>query len=182
MTSTTPARHDPAATDSPHDGLRPAVRVVAGITRIALGWIFLWAFVDKLFGLGHGTAAKDAWLDGGSPTFGFLSFGAVGPFQGVYHRIAGAAWADWLFMLGLLGIGVALILGICMNLAAASGALMLLLMWTAVLPPQNNPVIDDHIVYALVLGLLALLDAGRWLGLGGTWQRLPLVQRAPVLR
>ena len=156
--------------------------VFGGLARIALGWVFLWAFLDKTFGLGYATESKDAWIDGGSPTFGFLSFGAAGPFKGVYNGIAGDAWADWLFMLGLLAIGVALILGVFMNLAAAAGALLLILMWTAVLPPENNPMIDDHIVYALTLGLLATLGAGRWLGLGHRWEKTPLVQKAPVLR
>ena len=87
--------------------------------------------------------------------FGFLSFGATGPLQGTYNDIAGAAWADWLFMLGLLGIGAALILGIAMRIAAAAGALLLVMMWSAVLPPENNPFMDDHLIYALVLGLLA---------------------------
>jgi thiosulfate dehydrogenase (quinone) large subunit len=169
-----------ATTHSPRES--SALRVVGGLTRIALGWIFLWAFLDKAFGLGHGTASKDAWINGGSPTFGFLKFGAAGPFKSFYNSIAGDAWADWLFMIGLLAIGVTLILGVFMNLAAAAGALMLLLMWTAVLPPENNPVIDDHIVYALTLGLLALLHAGRWLGLGQMWERMPFVQRSPILR
>ena len=50
------------------------------------------------------------------------------------------AWADWLFMLGLAAIGTALLLGIGMRVAAVSGALLYLLMWTVVLPPQTNPV------------------------------------------
>ena len=53
-----------------------------------------------------------------------------------------------------------------MNLAAGAGALPLILMWTAVLPPENNPFMDDHIIYAFTLGLLASLGAGRWIGLG----------------
>jgi thiosulfate dehydrogenase [quinone] large subunit len=157
-------------------------QVLGGLTRISLGWVFLWAFLDKAFGLGYATTSKDAWIDGGSPTFGFLSFGAAGPFKGAYHSIAGDAWADWLFMIGLLSIGIALILGVFMNIAAAAGALLLLLMWTAVLPPENNPVMDDHIVYALTLGLLACLGAGRWLGLGRMWERTPLVQKSALLR
>ena len=108
--------------------------------------------------------------------------GADGPFASFYHSIAGATWADWLFMLGLAGIGVALVAGIFMRIAAASGALMLVLMWSAVLPPANNLFMDDHLVYALVLVLLALIGAGRFLGLGGIWQRLAIVQRHPVLK
>lgn len=159
-----------------------ALHLLGGLTRISLGWVFLWAFLDKAFGLGYATASKDAWIDGGSPTFGFLSFGAAGPFKGVYNSIAGDAWADWLFMIGLLAIGIALILGVFMNIAAGAGALLLLLMWTAVLPPENNPVMDDHIIYALTLGLLACLGAGRWLGLGVMWERTTLVRKFPTLR
>src|SRR4029453_123675 len=40
-----------------------------------------------------------------SPTKGFLGNVAVGPFESVFHSWAGAAWADWLFMIGLLGGG-----------------------------------------------------------------------------
>ena len=34
------------------------VRYAAAAARISLGWIFLWAFLDKTFGLGHETAAR----------------------------------------------------------------------------------------------------------------------------
>jgi len=159
-----------------------AVRYVAGATRLALGWIFLWAFLDKMFGLGHETTSKDAWINGGHPTFGFLKFAAAGPFKGLYNDIAGQGWADWAFMLGLLSIGLALMLGVLMNLAASAGAILLVLMWTAVLPPENNPFMDDHLVYAAVLVLLALLGAGRYLGLGAYWERLPFVKKSAILR
>ena len=48
-------------------------------------------------------------------------------------------WADWLFMIGLLVIGLALVLGFTMRIAASAGVAMLVLMWSAVLPPANNP-------------------------------------------
>ena len=50
------------------------------VLRIATGLIFLWAFLDKLFGLGYATPRRQAWIDGGSPTQGFLNSGDVGPF------------------------------------------------------------------------------------------------------
>jgi thiosulfate dehydrogenase [quinone] large subunit len=150
--------------------------LLAGI-RLALGWVFLWAFLDKLFGLGRSTPAANAWLDGGSPTAGFLGKAATGPFSGIYHSIAGNAVVDVLFMTALLGIGLALILGIGMRIAAASGALLTVLMWTAVLPPATNPFMDDHLVYAAVLVLLALLGAGTTWGLGRRWAATPLVRR-----
>ncbi len=159
-----------------------ALRGVLAAIRLSLGWIFLWAFVDKLFGLGFATPSERSWLNGGSPTKGFLANAATGPFEGLYKSIAGATWADWLFMTGLAGIGIALIAGIAMRIATASGALLLVLMWTAVLPPENNPFMDDHIVYALVLVALALTGAGRYFGLGRTWERLAIVQKYPVLK
>jgi len=107
--------------------------------RLSLGWIFLWAFLDKLFGLGHETAANDAWVNGGHPTLGFLRFGTKGLFADFYRSFAGGAWADWLFMAALAGIGIALVAGIAMRLAAAAGVVLLVSMWTAVLPPANNP-------------------------------------------
>jgi thiosulfate dehydrogenase [quinone] large subunit len=160
----------------------PAARYVWAIARISLGFVFVWAFVDKLFGLGHETTDKQAWTNGGHPTMGFLKSAAAGPFKGFYNDIAGAAWADWLFMLGLAGIGTALILGVGIRLAAAAGAVMLVMMWSVVLPPENNVFMDDHLIYALLVVGLALVGAGDTLGLGRWWGQTSLVRRFPVLK
>ena len=179
-----PGRHDGEDREAAPKQLTEsaAARYVWAVTRLALGWVFAWAFLDKLFGLGHETPAGKGWIDGASPTEGFLTNAPKGPFAGFYHGLAGAAWADWLFMIGLAGIGAALLLGIGVRIAAASGALMLVLMWTAVLPPDNNPFMDDHLIYAIVLAGLALVKAGDTLGLGRRWSRTALVRRFPVLR
>ena len=150
-------------------------RYLWAVVRLCLAWTFLWPFFDKAFGLGHETASADAWLEGASPTEGFLS-NASGPFADFYQSFAGDAWADWGFMLGLLLIGTALLLGIGMRVAAISGATLLMLMWTAALPPENNPFMDDHIIYALVLLGLALVGAGNTLGLGRWWTSTNLVR------
>ena len=158
-----------------------AARYVLGGLRIAMGWIFLWAFLDKLFGLGHDTASKDAWINGGSPTMGFLKFGAKGPFTDFYHSIAGAGWADWLFMIGLAGIGLALITGIFMRIGTIAGVVLLLMMYSVALPPANNVFMDDHLIYAGLLVALALLRAEDTLGLGSWWQNTAVVQKYPWL-
>ena len=160
---------------------RRATRYTLAGLRLALGWIFLWAFLDKAFGWGFATEAKNAWINGGSPTKGFLGNAVQGPFADLYQSFAGAAWADSLFMIGLAAIGTALILGVGLRLAAAAGGLLLVLMWTAVLPPENNPFMDDHLIYAGLLAVLALTAAGNTLGLGRHWTRLPIVQRLPWL-
>lgn len=150
-------------------------------TRIALGFIFLWAFLDKLFGFGFATAANKTWLSGNSPTMGFLK-GSKGPFDSLFQGMAGSTVVDWLFMLGLLLIGLALILGIGMKIAAWSGALLMFLMWAAALPPKNNPIVDDHIIYILVLCILHCYEAGRYVGLGGWWEKTKLVQKFSFLK
>jgi thiosulfate dehydrogenase (quinone) large subunit len=155
---------------------RPFVRYVWAATRLCLGWTFLWPFMDKLFGLGHETPSAKSWLNGGNPTKGFLS-GSVGPFSGIYHDIAGAGLVNVLFMAGLLAIGVALLLGIAMRPACIAGATMLVLMWSASLPPESNVFMDEHIIYALVLLGLAAVGAGTTLGLGKRWARTEIVQR-----
>jgi thiosulfate dehydrogenase (quinone) large subunit len=151
-------------------------QAVLGVLRIVLGIYFLWAFFDKTFGLGFATPAEGAWVDGGSPTTGYLS-GVEGTFAGFFNGMAGAAWADWLFMAGLLGIGLALVLGIGMRIAAVSGTLLLVFMYLASLPLENNPVLDDHLTMALTIVALTMLGAGDVLGLGRAWKRLPLVRR-----
>ena len=181
MTTTTTTRSGHLAANGTRHEPSAAIRIVAGVTRLALGWVFLWAFLDKTFGLGFATPADAAWLKGGSPTTGYLS-SIDGTFADFFNGMAGHAWADWLFMLGLLGIGVALMLGVFMNLAALSATVMLVFMWMAALPLENNPFLDDHLVYAAVAVLLALMGAGRWLGLGAMWERLPFVQRSPLLK
>lgn len=159
-----------------------AYRFTLAVLRLSIGWVFVWAFLDKMFGLGRATPAEGAWIDGGSPTAGFLGNATTGPFASTFQSFAGAAWADWLFMLALLGIGTALMLGIGMRVAAVAGGALLLLMWAAVLPPANNPFMDDHLIYALVLVVLALTSAGRTLGLGRRWEELPLVTRFSALK
>ncbi|MBC9821191.1 hypothetical protein [Terrabacter sp. MAHUQ-38] len=170
-----------------------AFRYVAAATRLSLGWIFAWAFLDKLLALGFATGrdpetgAVDtfgpaAWINEGSPTLGFLQFGTKGPLADFYQSFAGAAWANWLFMVALAGIGAALMLGICMRIATVSGVALMLMMWSAALWPENNPFMDDHLIYALVLVLLLLGKAGHTFGLGRAWESLHLVQRFPVLK
>jgi thiosulfate dehydrogenase [quinone] large subunit len=180
MTTITTRKHDMATL--PRDRYSKATRLVGAALRIVLGWTFLWAFLDKLFGLGYATPSDRSWLNGGSTTRGFLENSATGPFQDLYRSIAGDAWADWLFMIGLLAIGVALTLGIAMRIAAVSAAILYVLMWTVALPPVNNPIVDEHLIGALAALLVALVGAGRWFGLGTWWERLPMVQRYPVLK
>lgn len=157
------------------------ITYIWGLLRIATGWIFLWPFLDKLFGLGLNTVPDKAWLAGGSPTFGFLKFATSGPFKEIFQGMAGSVLVDWLFMSGLLLVGVALMLGVLVRLAAFFGSLMLLLMWLAVLPPEHNPFLDEHLIYILILMGMVLSKAGNCLGLGKWWSGNNLVKKFSIL-
>ena len=102
-------------------------------------------------------------------------------FSSFYQSVAGAGIVNLLFMIGLLAIAIALSFGIAMRFAAAAGATMLMLMWSASLPPQDDLFLDNHIIYALLLIGLALVGAGNMLGLGRRWAQTSLVQRHPWL-
>lgn len=164
----------------------PFAMVFAGV-RILTGFVFLWAFLDKTFGWGYATASGKGWVDGGSPTKGFLSGVAAGPLQSTFHSMAGDAWVNWLFMLGLLAIGVAVMSGVALRFAAVAGTVMMALMWAAEWPPaqhlstgapsmSSNPLVDYHVLYAAILIALAVGHAGRVWGLGRGWERMAIVR------
>ena len=168
---------------------------VWGVLRLAMGWVFLWPFLDKAFSLGFATGraengsiqffGPDAWINGGSPTAGFLEFGVhtKGFFASFFAGLAGQAWVDWVFMLSIAAIGLALILGIGTRLAAIAGvAWMAVLYLASAVWPEHNPFLDDHVIYAIVLGGIAYVGAGRYLGFGGWWEKTALVRRFPVLK
>ncbi len=176
------------ALETPQAG-RAASRVWA-LLRISLGLVFLWSFLDKLLALGFATGraddgrvdvlGPDAWINGGSPTSGFLLHGTDGPLASTFRDMAGTPVVDWLFMLGMLGVGVALVLGIGMRIAAVAGAAQMLLIRAASPVPENNPIVDEHVIYALALFALLFAGAGDHWGLGRIWRRTRLVQRFPL--
>ncbi len=151
------------------------------IARLGLGWIFFWAFLDKTFGLGWSTPTERAWINGGSPTRGFL-MSRSGWFESIYHSMADSVLVEWLFMLGLLGIGLALLLGIGMRVATISGVLLLVLMYLSGVPfvrdaGATNPFWDAHLIEASLLLVLYFVDAGKHFGLAAWWAETRWVQK-----
>lgn len=157
------------------------------LLRLVMAWTFLWAFFDKLIGLGFSTCrdkstgvitymCANAVLSGGSPTTGFLK-GAAGPLGSVFQSLSGVAVVDWLFMFGLLGIGVALLFGAGMNLGTYGGAVLMMLMYFAAFVPSSNPITDAHILEALVLLTLNWSGSASavW-GLGNWWNSFSFVK------
>lgn len=156
--------------------------VLLSITRIALGFYFLWPFLDKLIGLGYSVCRQEdnsievmcdrAWLSGGHVTEGYLG-SATGPLADFYADLGTQRWTDWIFMIGLLGIGLALMLGIGTKVAAWAAPAMLLMMYTSHLWPTTNPFLDDHIIMALAIPAIVLVELEHQsIGLGRWWRRV----------
>lgn len=155
-----------------------AARALA-VLRILLGAVLLWAFADKAFGLGFATAAAKSWMAGGSPTAGYLG-SLKGSLAGAFQPLAGNPAVDAAFMLGLLLVGGALVLGVALRAAAVGGSALMLLMWLSSLPLKSNPVLDEHIIYAAAMIALAAAGAGRVWGFGRTWEGILQAAPAPV--
>jgi thiosulfate dehydrogenase [quinone] large subunit len=183
----TEAEH-PALTEVSGSMVTSTATKALAVLRLATGFVFLWAFLDKTFGLHYSTSSAKAWIHGGSPAGGFLKSVDVGPFQSTAHSIAGTWWTNWLFMLGMLGVGVALVAGVALRAAAASGVVIMAMMWFAEFPfaqhtsagaasGSTNPLTDYHFIYAVALIVIAATYAGNTWGLGRVWARLPFINR-----
>jgi len=183
MTATFVSTAGPIAGDTASDSTFSATvkhRSLA-VLRIATGFIFFWAFLDKTFGLGFSTPTERAWVNGGTPSQGFLMSDAVtGPLKGFFAGLA-SPLTDVLFMVGMFGIGLAVILGIGLRTSAIAGSAIMILMYLAEWPftpnaASSNPLVDYHIIYALALVVVAISAAGDTWGFGTQWKKLPVVR------
>jgi thiosulfate dehydrogenase (quinone) large subunit len=156
------------------------------LTRVTVGWVFLYAGLEKVFGSTPFTAA------------GFLKFGTIGttaekvadgtivnPTHGFWVSLAGNATlmpiVNFLVVFGEVAIGAALILGLATRFASIAGALMMTLFWIAAWDFAFG-VIEYHSVLAIVTLSLGIIGAGEFFGLDALVETTPIVKRAPALR
>lgn len=136
--------------------------------RLVMGYILLSSGLEKL--------ADGGWTNpGGFTAEPYLVHGVdeANPLKGMYLFFADHLWlVDPLVMWTQILIGLALIFGIFLRLAALGGALQMIFFWMgaweggllAGLPVAHGYVIDSSFVYALVLFGLGAWGAGRILG------------------
>lgn len=128
------------------------------LLRVGMGGLFLWAGWDKL-SLPFSAA-------------GFLKT-SFGPFAESFKSLAGNQTVDQLVAWGLTLGGLALITGIGTRLASAGLALLMVLIYLAHFPPVvPNHLIDNHVIFILVLGVIWTTKAGQVWGLG-KWLKVP---------
>jgi thiosulfate dehydrogenase [quinone] large subunit len=156
------------------------------LTRVTVGWVFLYAGIEKVFAAKPFTAA------------GFLQFGTVGttaekvaegtivnPTHGFWVDLAGNATLlpiiNFMVVFGEVAIGAALILGLATRFASVAGTLMMGLFWIAAWDFAFG-VIEYHSVLAIVTAALGIMGAGEYFGLDAIVDATPIVKRASALR
>ena len=132
-------------------------RISLFILRIYMGWMLLYAGLTKI-------------LNSDWSAVGYM--GSAKTFGSFYNLFLGDSILPVINVInewGLTLLGIALILGIFVRPAALLGALLMMLYYFPVLSfpyaGEHNFIIDDHIFYAMILVLLAVVRAGRIWGL-----------------
>ena len=128
------------------------------LLRISLGWLFLFAGYAKLTTAG-GFSAKQFLLN------------LHGPFSQFYLPMAGNPLVDNLVILGEILIGICLILGILVRFASFWGIIMMLLYYFAEYPPENGLIVNDQLIYALILVYFMFSNAGCFWGFDKTLEK-----------
>jgi thiosulfate dehydrogenase (quinone) large subunit len=155
-------------------------RTLIVLFRLSMGWVFLWAAIRQIPDAGWSAAG---FLSGAKTFPAFFDLMATPPFITVINALI--PWAHLL-------IGLALILGIGMRLAAIAGAALMILYYVPRLDfpfvgeGVTNLIVEYHLVYTFVIVYLAAVRAGRVFGLEGWLERLPAarayLQQHPTVR
>ncbi len=129
------------------------------LLRLAMGWLMFYAGITKVL--------NPEWS-----AAGYLN--AAKTFSGFYGWLAQSNLlpaVNFLNEWGLTLLGVLLLLGFSVRLGSSLGALLMILYYFPVLEfpyiSTHSYLVDEHIVYALVLAVFASLRAGRVWGLDG---------------
>lgn len=144
------------------------------LLRLSLGWIFLYSGFTKV--------TNPEWT-----AAGFLKGSLT--FPGFFHLFTAPNilptvnfFNEW----GQLLLGMSLILGIGVRLSSILGVLLMSLYYFPQLAfpyiGKTSYLIDDHIVYSLVLIYFAVTRAGRVYGLENWCANLPICRKFPNFR
>jgi thiosulfate dehydrogenase [quinone] large subunit len=142
----------------------PATRTLVLLLRLALAWVFIYA------------ASHQVFVENFS-IVGFLK--STKTFHDFFALFTGPVIApivSFLVAYGHLLIGLSLLTGLLVRVSSAFGIALMLMYWLAhmdfpYISDPNSLLVDSHIVYALVLGLLIATHAGHILGLDGWLSR-----------
>ena len=141
--------------------------------RISLGWFMFYAGITKVQNAAWSAAGYLQNAKTFPDFFAWFASPAVLPITNFLN--------EW----GLTILGVSLILGIFVRLTSILGVALMLLYYFPILEfpfVEHGFIIDDHIIYALILLYFAAFRAGRVWGLENWCSNLPICRRFPKLR
>lgn len=143
------------------------------VLRVSMGWVMFYAGITKVL--------NPAWS-----AAGYLGAAKTFPaFYAWFLRPDILPFTNFFNEWGLTLLGVSLILGIGVRFGSVLGAALMLLYYFPVLTfpyiGQNSYIVDDHIIYALVLLYFAAVRAGRYWGLENWCANLPICRNFPGL-
>ena len=155
---------------------------VFAVLRIMLGFMVMWGFLDKMFGLGFPTESSMAYINGGSPTHDFLMYASGGTFGWLFEPMIDiSAFTDVVLLIAMFGLGIALLFGIGRKIGCIGGAILFFMFYLSVLPISDNPILDYHLIYIVILAGVYLTDACSVFGFGSMWKETALVKKLPFL-
>lgn len=134
------------------------------LLRISLGWVMFYAGITKVL---NSSWSAEGYLKG-AKTFPGLFQWFLNP--GVLPIINFVN--EW----GLTLLGASLILGIFVRLSSILGIALMVLYYLPVLEfpyiGKSSYIVDDHIIYALILLYFSVIGAGKYLGFDGWMKKL----------
>jgi thiosulfate dehydrogenase [quinone] large subunit len=137
------------------------------VFRLLMAWTFLYAASTQVL----------------NPNWNVADFlAATKTFHDAYGVFTGAAVAGivaFLVAWGHLLIGLSLAVGLMVRVSATIGAFLLVLYWAAFMDfpyvgGRENFIVDFHLVYAVILLYLAVVGAGKVVGLDPVAERMAL--------
>lgn len=131
-------------------------KFLIALLRVAMGGLFFYAGITKVLDSSWSAAGYISSAKNFLPFFQTLLEPSILPIVNILN--------SW----GLTLLGISLILGLFVRLSSILGAILMLLYYFALPFPHPNAhalVIDEHIIYTLVLLFFATLPAGRFWGL-----------------
>ncbi|PIT91223.1 hypothetical protein COU17_01185 [Candidatus Kaiserbacteria bacterium CG10_big_fil_rev_8_21_14_0_10_49_17] len=141
------------------------------VNRILMGWLMFFAGIEKVL--------NPSWS-----ASGFLLHAKTFPdFYAWFALPANSWWIDPLNAWGILLIGVALLVGVGVRPAAWAGALLMILYYfphVAFPYLEHGFIVEEHIIYAALFMLIAIMPQALEVGLG-TYLRKTPIGKIPVI-
>lgn len=134
-------------------------KIVLVLLRISMGWLMFYAGITKVVDKEWSAAGYLLNAKTFSSFFAWFAQPSILPLVNFVN--------EW----GLTLLGVSLLLGVFVRLSSILGVALMLLYYLPVLRfpfvGTHSYLIDEHIIYALVLLLFAILQVGKMWGLDG---------------